>query len=198
MRILSKKRNERTSLSHHTLSSDVNRTSAVILSAIALSALASPIIAASSPDDSAATTPRSITVDLDYTPMNGDYVKLDAQQLSVYFKEYVESDSFWDRVVIHSVRSDTGYWTQADESCSIGTFTGQCNVRENRRGMHFTAYNDVYGISIENDWTYDGTTYSAIGDDWWEHDSVYFEDYYIDYGTLADDEAGTYLSLIHI
>ena len=112
------------SLSHHILSTDVNRTSAVILSAIALSALASPIIAASSPDDYTTSTPRSISVDLDFTPMDGDYVKLDGQQYSIYFKEYIESDSFWDRVVIHSVRSDMGYWTQGDESCSIGTFTG--------------------------------------------------------------------------
>ena len=192
MLILSKKHDVRTSLFHHILSSDVNRTSAVILSAIALSALASPIIAASSEEDSSAITPRSITVDLDYTPMDGDYVKLDAQQLSVYFKENIENDPFWDRVVIHSVRSDMGYWTQADESCSIGTFSGQCNVRDARQGMHFTAYNDVYGISIDSDWTYDETTYSAIGDDWYESESVYFEDYYIDYGTLADDEAGRY------
>ena len=161
------------SLSHHTLSYDVNRTSAVILSAIALSALASPIIVASSLDDSTTSTPRSITVDLDYATMDGDYVKLDAQQLSVYFKEYVESDSFWDRVVIHSVRSDTGYWTQADESCSIGTFTGQCNVMHARQGMHYTAYNDDYGISIESDWTFDETSYSAKGDDWYESDSIF-------------------------
>ena len=198
MLILSKKHDGRTSLSHHTLSNDVNRTSAVILSAIALSALASPIITATSQDDSSAIMPRSITVDLDYTPMDGDYVKLDAQQLSLYFKENIESDPFWDRVVIHSVRSDMGYWTQADESCSIGTFTGQCNVRDARQGMHFTAYNDVYGISIDSDWTYDETTHSAIGDDWYESESVYFEDYYIDYGTLADDEAGRYWENITI
>ena len=136
----------------------MNRTSAVILSAIALSALALPIIAASSPDESTTSTPRSISVDLDFTPMNGDYVKLDGQQLSVYYKELIESDSFWDRVVIHSVRSDMGYWTQADESCTIGTFTGQCNVRDTRLGIHFTAYNDVYGISVESDWTVDETT----------------------------------------
>ena len=198
MLILSKKHDGRTSLSHHTLSNDVNRTSAVILSAIALSALASPIITATSQDDSSAIMPRSITVDLDYTPMDGDYVKLDAQQLSLYFKENIENDPFWDRVVIHSVRSDMGYWTQADESCSIGTFTGQCNVRDARQGMHFTAYNDVYGISIDSDWTYDETTHSAIGDDWYESESVYFEDYYIDYGTLADDEAGRYWENITI
>ena len=148
MLILSKKHDGRTSLSHHTLSNDVNRTSAVILSAIALSALASPIITATSQDDSSAIMPRSITVDLDYTPMDGDYVKLDAQQLSLYFKENIDSDPFWDRVVIHSVRSDMGYWTQADESCSIGTFSGQCNVRDARQGMHFTAYNDVYCLSL--------------------------------------------------
>ncbi len=94
MLILSKKHDVRTSLFHHILSSDVNRTSAVILSAIALSALASPIIAASYEEDSSAITPRSITVDLDYTPMDGDYVKLDAQQLSVYFKENIENDPF--------------------------------------------------------------------------------------------------------
>ena len=198
MPILSRKHDGRTSLSHHAVSNDVNRTSAVILSAIALSALASPIIAASSQDGSSGITPRSITVDLDYTPMDGDYVRLDAQQLSVYFKQNIESDPFWDRVVIHSVRSDMGYWTQADESCSIGTFTGQCNVRDARQGMHFTAYNDVYGISIDSDWTYDDTTYSAIGDDWYEIESVYFEDYYIDYGTLADDEAGRYWENITI
>ncbi|MEL0267651.1 MAG: hypothetical protein VXA14_00920, partial [Euryarchaeota archaeon] len=123
--------------------------------------------------------------------MNGDYVKLDGQQLSLYYKELIESDSFWDRVVIHSVRSDMGYWTQADESCTIGTFTGQCNVRDTRLGIHFTAYNDVYGISVESDWTVDETTYSAIGADWYESDSVYLDDYYIDYGTLGlDDEAG--------
>ena len=45
MLILSKKHDGRTSLSDHTFSYVVNRTSAVILSAIALSALASPIIA---------------------------------------------------------------------------------------------------------------------------------------------------------
>ena len=55
------------------ISSDVNRTSAVILSAIALSALASPIIAASSPDDSTTSTPRSISVD-GFHSMDGDYV----------------------------------------------------------------------------------------------------------------------------
>ena len=64
--------------------------------------------------------------------------------------------------------------------------------------MHFTAYNDVYGISIDSDWTYDETTHSAIGDDWYESESVYFEDYYIDYGTLADDEAGRYWENITI
>ena len=26
-----------------------------------------------------------------------------------------------------------GYWTHADESCTIGTFTGQCNVRDARQ-----------------------------------------------------------------
>ena len=170
----------------------MNRVSAVILSAIALSALASPIIAASSTDSTSSTSPKSITVDLDFTPVDGDYVKLDGQQLSIYIKENIESDPFWDRVVIHSIRSDVGYWTQADESCSIGDFTGQCNVRETRQGIHLTAYNDVYGISIENDYTYDVKTYTAIGDDWYERDSRYFEDYYIDYGTLADDEAGRY------
>jgi hypothetical protein len=65
--------------------------------------------------------------------------------------------------------------------------------------MYFIVYNDVYGISIESDWTYDETTYSAKGDDWYESDSVYFEDYYIDYGTLGlDDEAGRYWENITI
>ena len=86
----------------------MNRVSAVILSAIALSALASPIIAASSTDSTSSTSPKSITVDLDFTPVDGDYVKLDGQQLSIYIKENIESDPFWDRVVIHSIRSDVG------------------------------------------------------------------------------------------
>ena len=84
-----------------------------------------------------------------------------------------------------------GLLDSSDESCTIGTFTGQCNVRDTRQGIHFTAYNDVYGISVESDWTVDETTYSAIGADWYESDSVFFDDYYIDYGTLGlDDEAG--------
>ncbi|GIS41574.1 MAG: hypothetical protein Ct9H90mP14_0300 [Methanobacteriota archaeon] len=28
-----------------------------------------------------------------------------------------------------------GLLDQADESCTIGTFTGQCNVRETRQGI---------------------------------------------------------------
>ncbi len=170
----------------------MNRSSAALFAALMLTALASPIIAAAPADGEATNQPRSITVDLTWPHVDGDYSKLDAQQWSQFFKEELESGGFWNRVVIHSVRSDTGYWYQADEACTIGDFSGQCHVREFRYGMHFTAYADAYGISIENDFTEDMELRRAIGGDWREMDYRYFEDYYIDMGTWGDDDEGRF------
>ena len=141
-------RDRRTSLAHDVRSEHVNRTSVLLIAALTLTALASPIIAASSSDEEASGQPRNISVDLTWPHVEGDYSELDWQQYATYFKEDLENEGFWNRVVIHSVRSDAGYWYQADESCSIGDFTGQCHVRDFRSGMHFTAYADAYGISI--------------------------------------------------
>lgn len=172
----------------------MNRSSAALFAALMITALASPIIAAAPADAEDSGQPRSITVDLTWSHVDGDYSELDAQQWSTYFKEDLESGGFWNRVVIHSVRSDTGYWYQADEACSIGDFSGQCHVRDFRFGMHFTAYADTYGISIENDMTEDMELRRAIGGDWRDMDYRYFEDYYIDWGQFGDDESGRYWS----
>ena len=187
-----KHRDRRTSLAQDVRSEHVNRTSVLLIAALTLTALASPIIAASSSDEEAAGQPRNISVDLTWPHVEGDYSELDWQQYATYFKEDLENDGFWNRVVIHSVRSDAGYWYQADESCSIGDFTGQCHVRDFRSGMHFTAYADAYGISIENDWTRDMDLRRSIGGDWIDYDDRYYEDYYIDWGQFDDDEVGQY------
>ena len=164
----------------------MKRTLSVLMTALALTAILTPMMVVA--EEKSVT--KSITVDMSWTHLDGDYSELDSEEYSILFKNQVESGGFWNRVVIHSYRSDMGYWYQPDESCNIGNFSGQCHVREFREGLHFTAYADAYGISLESDYEVDVTVRRAIGDDWRDMENLYYEDYYFDMGSWGDDEAG--------
>ena len=122
--------------------------------------------------------------------MDGDYVELDGDEWTSIFKEDVKNDGFWNRVTIHSIRNDFGYYYQADAQCTIGDYTGNCNVRDFRLGWHFTAYADSYGITLESDFTQDSTMRRAASGDWRDMEYAYYDDYYIDMGTWGDDDEG--------
>ena len=134
--------------------------------------------------------PRSITIDFSWTHVDGDYVELDGDEWTTIFKEDVKNDGFWNRVTIHSIRNDFGYYYQADAQCTIGDYTGNCNVRDFRLGWHFTAYADSYGITLESDFTQDSTMRRAASGDWRDMEYAYYDDYYIDMGTWGDDDEG--------